>query len=123
MVKAKFKRGLAGRIAVLERRLAELEGRLIDAQAEYENSSRELTDMRALSRQLAQWGLKASDTGKRQMCIRDRGWPAIVSNAHRVVRREDMALHVLLHRCAFTPYCHLDGVSYSDLPVSYRSYL
>ena len=123
MVKAKFKKGLASRIAVLERRLVELEGRLVDVQAEYEDSSRELTDMRSLSRRLADWGLKASDTGTWIGVCNAVGWPAIAANAHRVVRREDMILHVLLHRCAFTPYCRLDGVSYSDLPASYRHYL
>ena len=123
MVKAKFKRGLAGRIAVLERRLVELEGRLLDIQSEYEDSARELTEMRSLSRRLADWGLKASDTVTWIGVCNAIGWPAIAANAHRVVRREDMVLHVLLHRCAFTPYCRLDGVSYSDLPASYRRYL
>jgi len=123
MVKAKFAGGVAGRIAVLERRLVELEGRLIDVQAEYENSSRELTDIRVLSRRLADWGLRASDTSTWIGVCNAVGWTAVAANAHRVVRREDMVLHVLLHRCAFTPYCRLDGVSYSDVSVSYRPYL
>ena len=123
MVKTKFKRGLASRIAVLERRLVELEGRLLDTQSEYEDSARELTEMRSISRRLADWGLKTSDTETWIGVCNSIGWPAIAANAHRVVRREDMVLHVLLHRCAFTPYCHFDGVSYSDLPASYRPYL
>ena len=120
MVKARFMRGLAGRIAVLELRLAELECRLVDIQTEYADSSRELTEMRMFSRRLADWGLMASDTRTWIGVCDAIGWPAISGNAHRVVRRQDMVLHVLLHRYVFTPYCFLDGVSYSDSPGSYR---
>ena len=113
MGKVKGTRGVAGPISVLERRLVELEGRLIDVQAEYEDSSRELTELRSLSRRLADWGLKASDTGTWIGVYNAIGWTAIGANAHRVVRRRDMVLHVLLHRCAFASYCRLDDVSYS----------
>ena len=123
MVKSIFPRSLVGRIASLEHRLVELESRLVDIQAEYADSARELAEMRVFVHRLADWGLKASDTGSWFGVCNSVGWPAITSNAHRVVRREDIVLHVLLHRCAFTPYCSLDGVSYSDLPTSYRPYL
>ena len=123
MVKSIFPRSLLGRIAALERRLAELESRLVDIQAAYADSARQLAEMRFFVRRLADWGLKASDTGSWIGVCNAVGWTAITSNAHRVVRREDIVLHVLLHRCAFTPYCSLDGVSYSDLPISYRPYL
>ena len=86
MGKVKVTRGVAGRIAVLERRLVELEGRLIDVQAEYEDSSRELTELRALSRRLADWGLKASDTGTWIGVCNAIGWTAIGANAHRARR-------------------------------------
>jgi len=123
MVKSMPPKSLVGRIAALERQLVELESRLVDIQAEYADSARELAEMRFFVRRLADWGLKASDTGSWMGVCNAVGWPAVTSNAHRVVRREDMVLHVLLHRCAFTPYCSLDSVSYSDLPASYRPYL
>ena len=123
MVKSIFPKDLAGRIAALEHRLVALETNLVDIQVEYADSSRELTEMRSFVRRLADWGLKASDTRSWIGVCNAVGWPAITVNAHRVVRRKDMVLHVLLHRCAFNQHCSLDGVSYSDLPASYRPYL
>lgn len=107
-------RSLAGRIAALERRLADLEGMLVEIQAEYSDASRELTETRSFIRRLADWGLKPADTGTWIGVCNVVGWTASGANAHRTVRREDPVLHVLLHRCAFDSYCSLDGVTYSD---------
>ena len=107
-------KGLSGRIAALEHRLTALESRLVEVQAEYSAASRELTETRSFVRRLADWGLKAADTGTWIGVCNAVGWTATPANAHRAVRRGDPVLHVLLHRCAFDPYCALDGVTYSD---------
>jgi len=107
-------KGLARRIAALEHRLVELESRLVDIQAEYSDASRELTESKSFVRRLADWGLKAADTATWMTVCNASEWQATTTNAHRVVRREDSVLHVLLHRCAFDPYCSLDGVTYTD---------
>ncbi len=107
-------KGLSGRIAALEQRLTQLESRLVEVQAEYSDTSRELTETRSFVRRLADWGLKPADTGTWMGVCNAVGWTATSANAHRTVRREDTALHVLLHRCAFDTYCSLDGVTYSD---------
>lgn len=107
-------KGLAARMAALEHRLVELEGQLVDIQAEYSDASRELTESRSFVRRLADWGLKPGDTATWMAVCNASEWQATTANAHRLVRREDPVLHVLLHRCAFDPYCSLDGVTYSD---------
>ena len=114
MAQATNARGLAGRIAALEHRLLELESKLVEVQAEYSDTSRELTKTRSFVRRLADWGLKPADTSTWIGICNADGWAATTANAHRVVRREDPVLHVLLHRCAFDAYCPLDGVTYSD---------
>lgn len=107
-------KGLAGRIAALERRLDGLESKLVEVQAEYSDTSRELTETRSFVRRLADWGLKPADTSTWVGVCNVLGWTATTANAHRAVRREDPVLHVMLHRCAFGSYCSLDGVTYSD---------
>ena len=106
-------KGLTGRIAALERRLVDLESKLVEAQAEYSATSRELTEARSFVRRLADWALKPVDTSTWIGVCNVVGWTATTANAHRAVRREDPVLHVLLHRCAFDSYCSLDGVTYS----------
>jgi hypothetical protein len=107
-------KGLVARITALEYRLVELEGRLVDIQTEYSDASRELAESKSFARRLAEWGLKAADTSTWMAVCNASEWKANTSNAHRVVRRENSVLHVLLHRCAFDSYCSLDGVTYSD---------
>jgi hypothetical protein len=107
-------KGLAARMAALEHRLIELEGLLVDIQGEYSDASRELTESKSFARRLTDWGLKPADTATWMAVCDASEWVATTSNAHRVVRREDPVLHVLLHRCAFGEYCLLDSVTYSD---------
>ena len=114
MAEATNTKGLAGRIAALERRLVQLEAKLVEVQAEYSDTSHELAETRSFVRRLADWGLKPADTSTWIGVCNAVGWTATTANAHRAVRREDPVLHVLLHRCAFDPYCSLDGVSYID---------
>ncbi len=114
MAEATHARGLAGRIAALERRLVDLESKLVEVQAEYSATSRKLTETRSFVRRLVDWGLKPADTSTWISVCNVVGWTATTANAHRTVRREDPVLHVLLHRCAFDSYCSLDGVTYSD---------
>ena len=114
MVESDSPKGLASRIAALENRLVELESQLVDIQTEYSDASRELTESKSFVRRLADWNLKAVDTSTWMVVCTASEWKATTANAHRVVRRENSVLHVLLHRCAFDPYCSLDGVTYSD---------
>ena len=114
MAEATNTKGLSGRIATLERRLVDLESKLVKVQAEYSDTSRQLTETRSFIRLLADWGLKPADTSTWVGVCNTVGWTATTANAHRAVRREDPVLHVLLHRWAFDSYCSLDGVTYSD---------
>ena len=130
-------RGLHKRIETQERRLAELESAMVTLQSTYAGASRPegdaegagltetlaqtqgeyddallvLRDLQAMARRLRDWGLSTSDTASWASVCRKLGLPS-TSGAHSTLRSREPVLHVLLHRCAFPPYCAIDSVSY-----------
>lgn len=85
-------------------------GRMADTQGEYDDALLTLHELQSLSRRLRDWGLAPPDTVTWAQACRALGFP--VGSGHRTLRSREPVLHVLLHRCAFPPYCSVDGVSY-----------
>ena len=130
-------RGLHKRIETQERRLAELESAMVTLQSAYAGASRPGGDaegaglagglaqtqgeyddallvlrvLQAMARRLRDWGLSTSDTASWASVCRKLGLPS-ASGSHATLRSREPVLHVLLHRCAFPPYCAIDNVSY-----------
>ena len=130
-------RGLHKRIETQERRLAELESAMVTLQSAYAAASRPggdaegaglaeglaqtqgeyddalivLRDLQAMARRLHDWRLTPVDTVSWASVCRKLGIPS-ASGAHATLRSREPVLHVLLHRCAFPPYCAIDSVSY-----------
>ena len=130
-------KGLHTRIESQERRLAKLESAMVTLQSAYAGASRPggdaegaglaetlaqtqgeyddallvLRDLQAMARRLRDWGLSTSDTASWASVCRKLGLPS-TSGAHSTLRSREPVLHVLLHRCAFPPYCAIDSVSY-----------
>lgn len=129
-------KGLQNRIKALERRLAALEqalvaiqvsyasggaddpgrvaaiaGELAAAQVEYDDALLALRELESMARRLRDWGLTPGDTATWASVCRALGRPTL-SDAHRTIRSREPVLHVLLHRCAFAPFCAIDGASY-----------
>ena len=133
----KAPRGLHKRIESQERRLAELESAMVTLQSAYAGASRPggdaegagltetlaqtqgeyddallvLRDLQAMARRLHDWRLTPVDTASWASVCRKLGLPS-TSGAHSTLRSREPVLHVLLHRCAFPPYCAIDSVSY-----------
>lgn len=84
---------------------------LASAQVTYDESLSALRDLQSAARRLRDWGLTPVDTVSWTAVCRGLALPAS-TGAHRAVRKEEPVLHVLLHRCAFPPFCTLDGASY-----------
>ena len=131
-------RGLHKRIETQERRLAELESAMVTLQSAYAAASRPggdsagagvlaerlaqtqggyddallaLRDLQAMGRRLHDWRLTPVDTASWASVCRKLGLPS-TSGAHSTLRSREPVLHVLLHRCAFPPYCAIDSASY-----------
>ena len=130
-------RGLHKRIETQERRLAELESAMVTLQSAYAAASRPggdaeraglpemlaqtqgeyddallvLRGLQAMARRLHDWRLAPVDTASWASVCRKLGLPS-TSGAHSTLRSREPVLHVLLHRCAFPPYCAIDSVSY-----------
>ena len=130
-------KGLHRRIEAQERRLGEIELAMVTLQSEYAGASRPggdaegaglaeglaqtqgeyddallmLRDLQAMARRLHYWRLTPVDTVSWASVCRKLGIPS-ASGAHATLRSREPVLHVLLHRCAFPPYCAIDSVSY-----------
>ncbi len=131
-------KGLHRRIEAQERRVGEIESAMVSLQSTYAAASRPEGDaagavvlaerlaqtqggyddallvlrvLQAMARRLRDWGLSTSDTASWASVCRKLGLPS-TSRAHSTLRSREPVLHVLLHRCAFLPYCAIDSVSY-----------
>ena len=91
---------------------ASLAERLAQTQGEYDDALLVLRELQAMARRLRDWGLSTSDTASWTSVCRALGLPS-GSGSHAALRSGEPVLHVLLHRCAFPPYCAIDSVSYS----------
>ena len=91
---------------------ASLAERLAQTQGEYDDALLVLRQFQAMARRLRDWGLSTSNTASWASVCRALGLPS-GSGSHAALRSSEPVLHVLLHRCAFPPYCAIDSVSYS----------
>ena len=91
---------------------ASLAERLAQTQGEYDDALLVLRELQAMARRLRDWGLSTSETASWASVCRALGLPS-GSGSHAALRSGEPVLHVLLHRCAFPPYCAIDSVSYS----------
>ena len=90
---------------------ASLAERLAQTQGEYDDAVLVLRELQAMARRLRDWGLSTSDTASWASVRRALGLPS-GSGSHAALRSSEPVLHVLLHHCAFPPYCAIDSVSY-----------
>ncbi len=100
------------RVEALEEELSGLEVAMAGLQLAYEARAAELQRLRQLLARLATYGLPRVGLLTWAGVCRSLGWPADRS-AHASVKRNDPALHTLLHACVFDSYCALDRVSYA----------
>ena len=131
-------KGLHRRIEAQERRIGEIESAMVSLQSTYAAASRPegdgagaglaerlaqtqggyddallvLRELQTMARRLRNWGLSTSDTASWASVCRALGLPS-GSGSHAALRSSEPVLHVLLHHCAFPPYCAIDSVSYS----------
>ena len=100
------------RVEALEEKLSGLESEMASLQLAYEAGAAELQRLRTLRLRLEAYRLPAPTSLTWASVCRSLGWPAGRS-AHAAVKRNDPALHTLLHGCVFDAYCALDRVSYA----------
>lgn len=89
----------------------QLADRLAATQAAYDEALIELRGLQAMARRLRDWDLSPMDTSSWAGVCRALALPSS-SGGHRAVRSAEPVLHVLLHRCALSAQCSIDGVSY-----------
>ena len=101
------------RLDQLAQELVSLEASLVAAQHEYEERAQELDRLQGLQRRLSAYRLPDPLSLSWAVVCRDRRWPVAGRRAHSTVRRQDPALHALLHLCALDSFCALEGVMYA----------
>ena len=104
---------LRGRISELETELARIEGELATLQRAYEVKALQMQELRRLARRLASYGLPDTPAPSWAGVCRVMEWPVGGRGGHGTVKRQDPALHALLHLCVFEAYCALDRVTYA----------
>ena len=100
------------RVEALEEELSGLEAAMAGLQLAYEARAAELQRLRMLRVRLETYRLASPASLTWATVCRSLGWP-VGRSAHASVKRNDAALHTLLHGCVFDPYCTLDRVSYT----------
>ena len=100
------------RVEALEEELSGLEAAMAGLQLAYEARAAELQRLRMLRVRLETYRLASPASLTWAKVCRSLGWP-VGRSAHASVKRNDPALHTLLHGCVFDPYCTLDRVSYA----------
>lgn len=108
---ADARRGLTARIAEHERELKRLERRLADLQRRYEEIAERRNALLRVARLLKAEGLNAQQVLTWASVCRAKGW-AKAGGTHRMVKRRDPRLHILLHQAAMGEACALDRASY-----------
>ena len=100
------------RVEALEEELSGLEAAMAGLQLAYEARAAELQRLRMLRARLETYRLPSPSSLTWAKVCRSQEWPA-GSSAHATVKRNDPALHTLLHGCVFDSHCTLDRVSYA----------
>ena len=100
------------RVEALEEELSGLETAMAGLQLAYEARAAELQRLRTLRARLETYRLRNPAALTWAGVCRSMRWHAGRS-AHAAVKRNDPALHTLLHGCIFDPYCALERVTYA----------
>ena len=104
---------LQGRISELETELARIEGELATLQRAYEVKALQMQELRRLERRLKSYRLPDMPSPTWVGVCRAMDWSVGGRGGHGTVKRQDPALHALLHLCVFEAYCALDRVTYA----------
>ena len=104
---------LQSRIAALEGELSRIEGEMTALQRDYEGLAQERETLLGLGRRLAAYRLPEGAPPTWAGVCRAMGWPADSRKGHRTVKRQDPALHALLHLCVLDRFCALERVTYA----------
>ena len=100
------------RVEALEEELSGLEAAMAGLQLAYEARAAELQRLRMLRARLENYRLPSPASLTWAGVCQAMVWP-VGRSAHAAVKRNDPALHTLLHACVFDTYCALDRVSYA----------
>jgi hypothetical protein len=102
------------KLSDLQNKIHLIETQMIQLQKEYEYTSKEVHSIVTLLPMLDQWDLKLENCDNWISICRNLGLVNQKENGHRLIKKKDKTLHILIHKTLFSNYCTIDKVTYSE---------